>query len=499
MAYPLAKRIFLTFFILVFFLFTGCQKDSQEEEIPSPDNQGLSEMLYGKKQELSLEQAQENLTYLFEQQKHQELLKEVKNFRQQFKEQENQWDFYEGLAWFGLEELEKSKTFLKKAEKVYPYRVLYYYGHLARKEKNFDLALKYYQEAYQNLKEPEILSSMADLYFENNQIDKAISFYEKAIPNLPDSYLDRYFLATAYFQKSQFGKAEKLLHQALAINGRFKRAYIALSSIAEKKGQEIDKLYYASRAYLLGQEYSNVVSILENKPIIQKDLRLFKFYIISLIRTGIHEKAKEMQKQGEKLFPQDSDIKMYGGMLLNLTGKRTEALNYFQKIYNQFPDNFNIIVAYADLLVEEKEVKKAIPLLEKALQIDPSSKSYRYKLAEIYRKENQEDKEYYHRGVLYLFQGMPLEAKEALMRVKNPFYPDLHYFYLGQALEKELPDEALNYYKKAIKENPKMEKAYLEGAYLYFKKGEKNQALKLLKSYPQKSKEIEELKKFMAK
>lgn len=495
---PLSAKKILIFTLLgAIFTLAGCES-KENEAIPSPEDQQVSGLLYGGG-EISLEQAEANLQYFFENQKYDDLLKENQKFRKKFEKEQARWDYYEGIALFGRGETEKARPFLKNAQSLFPGRVAYYFGHLARKEKNPAEAEKYYRQAYEDLKEPEILSSLADLFYESGKIDQAIALYEKALPDLPDSYMDRYFLAIAYFQKNQLDKTEKLLHEALAINGRFKKAYIGLASVAEKRGKEIDKLYYASRAYLLDQDYDNIIKILENRPVIEKDVRVYKFYLIALMRGGLTEKAVQVQNRGEKIFPSDEDLKMYRGMLLNMKGKEKEALEYFKALSARYPENFNILAAYGDLLLEDQKSEEARILYEKALQIDPSSTSYRYKLAEIYRKASRQDEELYHRGILYLYQGMILEARESLMRVKKPIHLDFYYFYLGKALEKDLPEEALKHFELAIKENPKMEKAYLEAAYLYLKKKEKEKALKLLSGYPGQNKEIEELKKFIAK
>ncbi len=272
-------------------------------------------------------------------------------------------------------------------------------------------------------------------------------------------------------------------------------------AIAEKQNKKRDSLYYQCRAFLLVKKYDKVVDLLENKRIVKKDLQLFKFYIISLFKSGFTEKLKRVVPQGRKLFPNDIDIKVYAGLLLNINGAKSKALKYFGKMLKQYPKNFNIIVTYADILSENKDkLSEVIKLYEKALLVDPSNTSYRYKLAEMYRKGNDMQREMYHRGIQFLYQQQLNIALETLLRVKETDHKGLLNYFLGMIYSlKNNSEEAIKYYKNAIKEDSKMVKAYLELAYVFVKGKKYSKAIKLLDSFPVKNKEINSLKKFIMK
>ena len=416
-------------------------------------------------------------------------------------DQKHQFDFYFGVAYFSLKKFEDALKYFKLSSEKLPGKSEYYMGHLARKQKKLKEAEAHYLKAYELLKDPEVISSLADLYYSDKKLEKAIKYYKKAISFKPKSYIDRYWLANIYFQKRQFKKSEELLKKVLEINPQFRKAYVGLYGIADQRKDKVKSLYYQCRALLLRQSYDKVGSLLEkNKKITFKDLNLTKFYLVSLFKSGVLERAKRTLKVALKLFPKDADLLMYRGIIIHSNGEVDKAIKYFRKLLKRFPKNFNILVALGDILKREKKIDEAIKLFEKALLVSESNTSYRYTLSELYRKKGDYQKELYHRGILFLYQSQVTEALEALVRVEKPIYKELYHFYLAKvyALKNNF-EQAKKNYNKSISFRKKFVKAYLELAYLYVKENQNQKAINVLNSYPGNHKEILSLKKFILK
>jgi tetratricopeptide (TPR) repeat protein len=478
-------------------LNSGCTDEKKTEKSGSP---GIASTIYGTgEKQQTWEQFESDLLYLMEKGKYKDILKMLQGTQDKYPEKKEAKAFYYGVAYFSNGDIQKAKDYLKKAENKFPGKTLYYYAHIARKEGNYAKADKLYKKAYALLKNPEVLSSMGDFYYENKKFDKAAAAYEKASKQNPDSYLDRYFLANIYFQKKKFEKSETLLKKALEINPRFRKAYIGLYAIEDKRGKKKEAYYYYSRALLLEKNYGKIIEMLENKEITFRDPRLTKFYLVSLFQSGLDQKAKQVLEKARKLYPGDPDIQVYYGISQSRRGHTDKALKFFDELMQKHPENFNVIAAYGDLLHEQGKTRKALDFYEKALIIEPSNTSYRYKTAEIYRKEKEFNKEYYHRGVLYLYQKQPREALEALLRVKEDSRTYRTHFYLGKVYaERENYPQAVEHYAKSIEKKPDFEKPYLEMAYVLMKQEKKKEALKQLQSYPGKSGEVEKLKKIIS-
>lgn len=487
------------FFISLF--FWGCSKETGQEADDLKDNQ-IVDMLYGPDGKANWDVFKEDLDYLLSRQSYAEILKKIEKNEKIFPDQKIALAFIKGISNFGIGKTDLAKENLKLAEqdKDLKDQVVYYYGHIARKEGDFNKAESYYKQYYEMTKTSEALSSLADLYHENKKESLAMEYYQKAITANPESYMDRYFLANLYFEKGNLDQSEKLLKESLEINKGFKKSYLGLYAIAQKKGRKVDELYYFSRALLLDQNYEKTVTLLEKDPIVLENAQLVKFYLISLARTGLKEKFKSVLNTALKKFPKDPDIETYLGISYTMDGDNKKAVSYFRELVRRYPQEFNVVVAYGDALTENKQVKESIAVYERALLIDPTNTSYRYKLAEIYRKENNMDKEIFHRGVLSVYQQQLTEALEYLTRVQKPDYPDLLYFYLGKVYsERKNVEEGIRSLEKAISINKKMTQAYLELAYLYIQKQQKKKAIEMLSSYPGYDKEIQRLKNFILK
>ncbi|HCL56637.1 MAG TPA: hypothetical protein DHW82_06470 [Spirochaetia bacterium] len=493
----MARR--LVSFLLLFLFFFACSKKEENKEKEFSDE--IPDLIYGDDSSRTpFEDFEADIKYLIDKNELKTVFIRLQDAQKIYPLEKTRIAFLYGVAYLSQNDLIKAKEFFKQSENDLKPETMVYYGHIARKEGDFKKAEKFYQDAYTMVQKTDILSNLGDLYYEHKMTAQAKEVYLKTIKLNPEAYFDRYLLANIYFQEGNLAESEKLLKESLEINKRFKKAYVGLYAIYEKKKNKAESYYYQCRVFFLDQEYDKVVNLLKkDETLVLKDMRLLKFYLVSLIREGMNEKASKIVESALKKYPDEPDLKMYEGTILSVNSPE-KAKVFFQELLKKHPENFNILVSYADLLTTEAESEEAVKIYEKALLLEPENTSYRSKLAEIYRKNNQMDKEFYHRGVLYLYQEQLDQAMESLVRVKNPDYPVWYHFYLGKLYsEKKNYEEALKNYEKSIQEDKTFFKSYLELAYIYIENGNKKKALKILSDYPGVNEEIKELKLFIEK
>mgnify|MGYP000853121037 CR=1 FL=1 len=130
-------------------------------------------------------------------------------------------EYNKAIAFRSLQEPDKAKEHLKKALTIHPYHIdsLILSGDIALEEKQQDIALLYYQRAYdiENSFSPryfEVIEKIARIFALQKNYQKAILFYEKALlvsQDKPDLYPKLAFL---YIQEKNFAKAKECLEKA---------------------------------------------------------------------------------------------------------------------------------------------------------------------------------------------------------------------------------------------------------------------------------------------
>jgi len=466
-------------------IFVSCSKNNNENI--NNDSKKISSILY--KDETNIESVLNDFEYLVKEKdikKAREVLLSIKD-----RIEHKKLEFYYGVLDFEEGKYEDAKKRFKDVDTSLSAQALFYLGHIARKEGKIDEAIKYYQESYKYSKNPELLSSIADSFMEKKDYKEAKKYYEEAISYKPDSYVDMYYLANIYFMEKDYIKSKQILERSIEINPAFKKSYIGMSAVYDKLSDKINSYYYYIRALLLDRNYEKTVDFIEKNKIEYSDMRISKIYIVSLFNLNLIEKLSHVIETAIKTYPNDPDMMVYKAIILNKKANEKEAVKLFLDLLNKYPNNFNIVAAYADFIYEnaknDEDYKKAIEYYEKSLYIEPVNTSYRYKLAEIYRKRNEFDKELFHRGILYFYQGQFRESIESLLNIKEPMDKALFFYYLGMSYSEEGKyNEAIESLKNAISLR-KDRRFYMELAYNYVKVGQKEVAIKVLKEYPNQS------------
>jgi tetratricopeptide (TPR) repeat protein len=216
--------------------------------------------------------------------------------------------------------------------------------------------------------------------------------------------------------------------------GRLKPAI----DILERIFSESKILRYGQRlafAYLTKKMYMKCQEVLESLKQIDKEER---------------EKKKNEEKNPDDPFQNlDYEEPMYleylEGLLNLAMNKPRLALPLLEKVQKKNPNNVQVAISIAQILVLRKNFKAAEKQYITALAVDDRSTSAHYGL-----------------GLTFLRQNKFNEAvDEFLIALEQDFFQSQIHYHLGEALSKlELWDDAVNAFKVAVRLTPGMTKAH---------------------------------------
>jgi predicted AlkP superfamily phosphohydrolase/phosphomutase/tetratricopeptide (TPR) repeat protein len=216
--------------------------------------------------------------------------------------------------------------------------------------------------------------------------------------------------------------------------GRLKPAI----DILERIFSESKILRYGQRlafAYLTKKMYMKCQEVLESLKVIDKEER--------------EKKKNEAQNPDDPFQNLDYEEPMYleylEGLLNLAMNKPRLALPLLEKVQKKNPNNMQVAISIAQILVLRKNFKAAEKQYITALAVDDRSTSAHYGL-----------------GLTFLRQNKFNEAvDEFLIALEQDFFQSQIHYHLGEALSKlELWDDAVNAFKVAVRLTPGMTKAH---------------------------------------
>ena len=209
----------------------------------------------------------------------------------------------------------------------------------------------------------------AQLYFQEGKWDKAILEYKKLLTLDPTDYGTHNMLGDAYKKKGEDGSAYG--------------EYMTAAEAYAKQGM-------GDKAQML---FKKIAALESNKLINEADRQrqiLIKKNVIAekMIEEGKVDDAIKTYKEILQINPAQFDVYQKLGELHFQKGEKEEAMGHYKKI--------------VDVYFKNKLYKKALPIYQKILELDPDNISIREKIAEIFERENNEQDA--KREFLYLVQ-----------------------------------------------------------------------------------------------
>jgi tetratricopeptide (TPR) repeat protein len=163
---------------------------------------------------------------------------------------------------------------------------------------------------------------LGDAYKNNNQLEKALWAYEKAISMNPKNY--RYYLETLNLFGALGKSKDHIMEWA--------------QQVAQKMSQEqyryliIAEAYYSANDHDKASEYiQKVLSLLPREP------SLYLHAGILLGRMGKHHQAREVFSAGLQLQPENIDLQYNYALACFMSGDKEEAVQAARKILDHAP------------------------------------------------------------------------------------------------------------------------------------------------------------------
>ncbi len=184
-------------------------------------------------------------------------------------------------------------------------------------------------------------------------------------------------------------KATHLLNHAKD----YEQAKVTLHTLLSMDSENPVVLYNLAIVYIHLQDYEKAYEYLQRcmgLPMTFIDIRqVRKVYIFVLLKMGNFNKAlNELQGLND-----DDDIVQMKAFALEKTGNYRQALELYEGILEQRPNNMNACnaVAYILSILPDGNINKALELAKKAVLHAPDNAAYNDTLGYVYYKKGQYD------------------------------------------------------------------------------------------------------------
>lgn len=228
--------------------------------------------------------------------------------------------------------------------------------------------------AYQNLVENPLNKSL-DAFIKTIELDKREDFKEEIYQNIA-SISDNYYTNGV----NEYNKNTKEGFLAAAQN--FAKVYEVKSLLGQK---DLDALSNAGLCYLRIEDYQNTIKIYEqlktdgyNKPEVYSNLAT------AYLSTDNETKTEEVLKEGVAKFPQDQSLMIASINLYLKQNKPDEAINVIDKAIALDPNNHTLYFAKGDCYSKEGNLEEAKKAYEQAIEKKPDYLDALYNLGAMY-------------------------------------------------------------------------------------------------------------------
>ena len=365
-----------------------------------------------------------------------------------------------GVHFYNIGKMEESIPYYQKAIEINTSNNVYYenLGLAYEGIKDVEKAEKYYLEALKLKEEYQTCNRLGILYYRRNQnddTDKAIEYYQKAIGLDPQNAVLYENLGLAYEQKKMLQEAEQ--------------AYIKATEIEQVTGAYFNRLgyfYYTQLRHELAIKY--YLKAIER----EKDMQLYKTNLAL---------AYEANKEPEKA------VDIYLELLAE----------------NKADHSTRALLASAQYVMGEAYYHDALQNLLQCCEEDPGNVLYRKYLGALYEKmndpekalsiynelvkENPDDADINNKvGVLYYRRGTKEDAQKAISYYNKAIElsPAESIYYQNLALAYEVTgdnDKVAAAYTKSIEKAPHDDQSYSFYAEFLFRNNQYEKAIELCK------------------
>lgn len=248
--------------------------------------------------------------------------------------------------------------------------------------------LKEYEKAERNLNQALSLSrhditfsTLANMYLEQNQMEKAIKVLKAAVSFAPENLDLLTTLGLLHLREQNFHESFELLGQAMTFDPENYKAILAAGSlmqthgdfdvaltkyrVAAQKSPESAALWNNIAMCFFGKKkYVAAVSCLKRATYLAPfDWKIL--YNLSLLHLTMQQYASAFQfgSSALRLKPANANIYLLLAVALTHLGEIDNARKSYSEAYNLDPKNAHVVINYATFLHQHNENKQALKLV----------------------------------------------------------------------------------------------------------------------------------------
>jgi len=357
---------------------------------------------------------------------------------------------------------------------------------------------------------------LGTVYDSLKQYDQAGDMYRQVILTEPGNPLGHHFLGQSQIRAGNFEAARVSLEKAISLRPNYIQAREHFAWVLVKLGKnteairelkllvKLDPRNKKVRVYLDNlqkisseeppKDFAKIPQDLENPADIHMSIAGI-FYEQAMYLKALDEFQLTLIKENRK------ETHILISRIYEILGRLDKAIEEFEILREMDPKSVEIIRYAARLYNLNEQPNEAVPLVQKAVAIEPENDSLYYSLSLAYmavdkydlaienmrtaiKLNDKKDSYYFELGALLERGEKYSDAIDNMQRAieLNPMHSNAHNF-IGYmyALEGQYLDKALGHLKKALSIQPRNGYFLDSLGWIYFKKGEPEKALAEIK------------------
>ncbi|MGB8366853.1 MAG: tetratricopeptide repeat-containing glycosyltransferase family protein [Candidatus Babeliales bacterium] len=211
-------------------------------------------------------------------------------------------------------------------------------------------------ETSPSLESFENLFKQANQFFQSNNFEEAIRYYQQAISLNPTSAQTHFNMGLAFLRQKNTDAALASFERAIVYKPSYSKAYANLGKILEQKGLKDQAFEQYKKALELDPTLVEVALALARSYSSQQNFH----ESISILETALKENATEMTL----LFELANN--------LNMINQIEEALEIYKRLEVRYPNQPSILYNIAYTLKKLGRLEEAFPYYDKVLRLNPT-------------------------------------------------------------------------------------------------------------------------------
>ncbi len=300
-------------------------------------------------------------------------------------------------------------------------------------------------------REAEFYFTEGEKYFILEDFAKALVYYQKALDILPENGTLHYKVAEVL---SMGSKEDDMIRASLSIEQALKY---------ERK----NKFFYLLGASIYSNlsRYDRAAQLYETMLAEVPGTEEYLYELAAMYQyAGKPAEAINVYNRAEKFFGVNETSSTQKQRIFWEMNKMEEAIEEGEKLVNTFPDEERYAVGFAEFLSQNKEMEKAVAILEKFIRENSSAPNASMLLAGVYRDLNQEEKA--RQLLLNIFDNPEVEYNSKLI-VLSTYNAELNQAKAKQTSDTNKENFAIELFTRLVSQFPNEVNTHILGGDLY--------------------------------